>query len=126
MSHRLDLSPYGVFDLAGNVREWTADWFDPGLYARHNGSAVIDPSNPQPGRARIPERAIRGGSPDWLATWRAGVRPTARLENLGFRGVLPLAGATAAGAIAADAPAADPAESYEGWRGRIPPGHVPF
>jgi formylglycine-generating enzyme required for sulfatase activity len=125
MVHRLDLSPYGVFDLAGNVREWTADWFDPSVYARRAASVAVDPSQPEPGRARIPERAIRGGSPEWLATWRAGMRPDARLDTIGFRCVLPLAGAAPA-AIAAGGATPDAAESYEGWRGRIPPGHVPF
>jgi hypothetical protein len=125
MAHRLDLSPYGAFDLAGNVREWTADWFDPALYARQAAAVVVDPANPQPGRARIPERAIRGGSPQWLATWRSGMRPEARLDDLGFRCVLPLGG-NSPGAIAAGSPAAAAEESYEGWRGRIPPGHVPF
>lgn len=130
MSYDLDLSPYGVFDLAGNAKEWTADWFDPGLYAKQAAGVVADPSQPQPGRARIPERAIRGGSPDWLATWRAGMRPDARGQAIGFRCVLPLASAgvgSKPAAIAAE-PAThdDAAESYEGWRGRIPPGHVPF
>lgn len=125
MSHPLDLSPYGVFDLAGNVREWAADWFDPGLYPRRSANVAVDPSQSEPGRARIPERAIRGGSPDWLATWRAGMRPDAKLDAIGFRCVLPLTGtATDAAAIAAQ-PEPD-LESFEGWRGRIPPGHVPF
>ena len=36
-----DVSPYGVFDMAGNVEEWTKDWFDPKYY-RHLGKGPVD------------------------------------------------------------------------------------
>lgn len=88
MSFPLDMSPYGVFDLAGNVREWTLDWFDPKLYRSQADQVARDPANPTRPRSRSPEVAIRGGSPAWLSTWRAGMKPDARLPDLGFRGVL--------------------------------------
>lgn len=31
-SNRKDISRYGVLDLAGNVSEWSRDWYDPKLY----------------------------------------------------------------------------------------------
>jgi formylglycine-generating enzyme required for sulfatase activity len=37
-SYPRDVSPYGVFDLAGNVMEWTASW-----YERYPGSALSRP-----------------------------------------------------------------------------------
>jgi formylglycine-generating enzyme required for sulfatase activity len=44
---------YGLYDMAGNVWEWTADAI--GLYS---ADAVTDPQGPASGRARI----VRGGS----------------------------------------------------------------
>jgi formylglycine-generating enzyme required for sulfatase activity len=90
MSYPLDLSPYGAFDLAGNVREWTIDWFDPRLYRGRASQPVTDPANPTRPRTRSPEVTIKGGSPTWVTTWRAGMKPDARLPDLGFRGVLPV------------------------------------
>ncbi len=78
-----DMSPYGAFDLAGNVWEWTADGYDIKMYQSiKNGQA--NPTGP----TRAAERSVRGGSKDWLSTWRAGVKPETRLPYLGFRCVL--------------------------------------
>lgn len=50
-------SPYGALDMAGNVAEWVADWFDPNYY---RGAPLTDP----PGPLRGAIKAMRGGS--WL------------------------------------------------------------
>jgi formylglycine-generating enzyme required for sulfatase activity len=51
-------SPYGALDMAGNVWQWVADWFDETYYAN---SPNKNPGGPTSGRYRV----IRGGS--WSA-----------------------------------------------------------
>ncbi len=50
-------SPYGALDMAGNVAEWVADWFDPTYY---RNAPLTDPQGPSRGTIK----AMRGGS--WL------------------------------------------------------------
>jgi formylglycine-generating enzyme required for sulfatase activity len=80
-------SPYGAFDLAGNVWEWTADWYDAGYYAH---SPVHDPKGPAEGSLKV----MRGGC--WVSgasslrtTCRKAELPNAWAPNVGFRCVYP-------------------------------------
>jgi formylglycine-generating enzyme required for sulfatase activity len=50
-------SPYGVYDLAGNVWEWVSDWYDPDYYTN---SPARNPVGPETGKYKV----LRGGSWD--------------------------------------------------------------
>lgn len=76
-------SPYGAEDMAGNVSEWVADWYDANYY---QGSPERNPRGPEFGSAKV----VRGGSYYYQPlNVRSSLRnhhsPDNRFDDFGFR-----------------------------------------
>lgn len=77
-----DRSPFGIFDLAGNVTEWVADWFSENFPE----GDVRNPKGPDSGTSKV----LRGAS--WYepaerlsVTKRWHANPSTRNDGIGFR-----------------------------------------
>ncbi len=94
---------YGLYDMAGNVWEWTSDWYAPRHQAKTEASCCtpVNPRGPdkdgsydpaQP-RIRIPRKVVKGGSFLCAPSYCLRYRPAARqpqmvdsaMSHLGFR-----------------------------------------
>ena len=81
-SYPIGASWVGALDLAGNVREWVADWY--AYYPMDE--ALVNPTGPESGKSKIP----RGGSwydkPDDLRSTNRGENtPDYTRHKVGFR-----------------------------------------
>jgi formylglycine-generating enzyme required for sulfatase activity len=69
-TYESNVSPYGVYDMAGNVMEWVADWYSDMYYSV---SPASNPLGSASGSGEV--RVFRGGS--WMISDQ-GVRTTSR------------------------------------------------
>lgn len=86
MSFPEDRSPYGVFDLAGNALEWTADLFDPAYYDSIANRITDNPTGAPP-RAGRSSQVVKGGKMGAAAA-REPINAGKRVNHVGFRCVL--------------------------------------
>ncbi|NDJ54510.1 MAG: formylglycine-generating enzyme family protein [Chloroflexi bacterium] len=76
-------SPIGALDMAGNVAEWVADWFDAEYYGT---SPPNNPAGPTSGRLRV----VRGGGWNFAQNWatttaRSRFHPNTASAGIGLR-----------------------------------------
>ena len=91
MSYRADRSVYGVYDMVGNVREWTADWYsDQGhKEAAKLGESALRNWGGVKRASKANQRVVKGNGPNWEAWSRTSHDMSQQVPGVGFRCVVP-------------------------------------
>jgi formylglycine-generating enzyme required for sulfatase activity len=102
---------YGLFDMGGNVWNWTSDWYRVDYFAAfaQSGKVAVDPKGPErsydPAEPNTPKRVTKGGSFLCSSSYCESFRPSARRGtspdtgsgHVGFRCAMPSIQASLAG-----------------------------
>jgi len=77
----LGVSPYGAWDMAGNVWEWIADWYA----AVYPPGPATDPTGPATGSQRVLRGGAFNGTTGARSASRLGLTPVSRSGTFGIR-----------------------------------------